>query len=57
MVWLSLMSVKRAAISADFFTERASVVAPEIAVDWRVRPPITNIFKLKATRKNMFYSD
>nr|KAH0807686.1 hypothetical protein GEV33_015105 [Tenebrio molitor] len=38
VVWLSLMSAKRAAISAVFFTERASVQAPEMAVDCSVLP-------------------
>lgn len=39
VVWLSLMSAKRAAISADFLTERASVQAlTGIAVVCKVCP-------------------
>lgn len=32
VVWLSLMSAKRAAISADFLTDKASLQAPEVMV-------------------------
>jgi hypothetical protein len=63
VVWLSLMSAKRAAISAVFFTERASVQAPEMAVDCSVLPskkkkkwvPPVSVKLVKVTNMNKHY--